>query len=83
MNHGPVLRKFRGAEGQEPAMEEDRPREVPDLKLSKIGKQDLYTLSVGDLKERIVSLKLEIERCEQALALRDSTKSAAEKLFKA
>jgi uncharacterized small protein (DUF1192 family) len=63
-------------------MEEDRPREAPDLTLSKIGKQDLYTLSVGDLKERIVSLKLEIERCEQALALRDSTKSAAEKLFK-
>lgn len=63
-------------------MEDDRPREAPDLTLSKIGKQDLYTLSVGDLKERIASLRTEIERCEQALALRDTTKSAAERLFK-
>lgn len=63
-------------------MEDDRPREAPDLTLSKIARQDLYTLSVGDLQERIASLRLEINRCEQALALRDSTKSAAEKLFR-
>ncbi len=63
-------------------MEEDRPRETLDLTLSKIGRQDLYTLSVGDLRERIVSLQTEIRRCEEALALRDTTKSAAEKLFK-
>lgn len=63
-------------------MDADRPRELPDFILAKIGKQDLYTLSVGDLAERIESLKTEIARCEAALALRDSTKSAAEKLFK-
>jgi uncharacterized small protein (DUF1192 family) len=63
-------------------MEDDRPRELPDLTLEKIGKQDLYTLSVGDLEERIASLKAEIARCEQTLAARGSTKSAAEKLFK-
>ncbi len=34
-------------------MDADRPRELPDFTLAKIGKQDLYTLSVGDLAERI------------------------------
>ncbi len=63
-------------------MDEERPRETPDLTLDKIGKQDLYTLSIGDLKERMASLKVEIARCEQALEARDTTKSAAEKLFK-
>lgn len=63
-------------------MEDDRPRELPDLTLEKIKKQDLYSLSIGDLKERVASLKAEIDRCETALAARDSTKSAAEKLFK-
>lgn len=63
-------------------MDEERVRELPDLALEKIGKQDLYTLSIGDLKERIASLRAEIARCESALAARDSTKSAAEKLFK-
>ena len=63
-------------------MEDDRPREAPDLILDKIGKQDISTLSVADLTERINSLKAEIARCEQAIAARDSTRSAAEKLFK-
>lgn len=63
-------------------MDEDRVREIPDLTLEKIGKQDLYAMSVGDLEERVKSLKAEIARCEQAIALRGSTKSAAEKLFK-
>ena len=63
-------------------MEEERVRDVPDLTLEKIGKQDLYAMSVGDLQERINSLKTEIARCEQAIAQRGSTKSAAEKLFK-
>ncbi|HNR77464.1 MAG TPA: DUF1192 domain-containing protein [Parvularculaceae bacterium] len=63
-------------------MEDDRPRETPDLTLEKIGKQDLSTMSVGDLQERIASLKAELSRCEAAIASRDSTRSAAEKLFK-
>lgn len=63
-------------------MEEERPRETPDLTLEKIGRQDLYTMSVADLEERISSLRTEIARCEDALAARGSTKSAAEKLFK-
>jgi uncharacterized small protein (DUF1192 family) len=56
--------------------------ERPDFTLQKIGKQDLYTMSVGDLLERIASLKAEIARCEKAIADRGSTKAAAEKLFK-
>ena len=63
-------------------MDIDEPREAPDLTLAKIGKQDLYAMSVGDLEERIASLKAEIERCEKALVERGSTRDAAEKLFK-
>lgn len=63
-------------------MEEERVRDIPDLTLEKISKQDLYTLSVDDLKERITSLKAEIARCEKALGDRDSSRSAADKLFK-
>ena len=63
-------------------MDPESLREIPDLTLEKIGKQDLYTLSIPDLRDRIASLKTEIARCEQAMAARDSTKSAAEKLFK-
>lgn len=63
-------------------MEPESVREIPDLTLAKIGKQDLYAMSVGDLEERIASLKAEIARCEKALADRGSTRAAAEKLFK-
>lgn len=63
-------------------MDIDQPKEPPDLTLAKIGKQDLYTMSVGDLKERIESLRTEIARCEKALGDRGSTRAAADKLFK-
>ena len=63
-------------------MEEDLPKEAADVTLQKLAKEDLYDLSVEDLEERIVSLKAEIERCESALEKRDSTKAAADKLFK-
>ncbi len=82
MNPATRLRKIWPGSVRERLMEEERLRETPDVTLEKIGKQDLYALSVGDLKERIASLKAEIARCEQAIAQRGSTKSAAEKLFK-
>ncbi|MEX0643958.1 MAG: DUF1192 domain-containing protein [Parvularculaceae bacterium] len=63
-------------------MDIDEPKEQPDLTLSKLGKQDLYSMSVGDLEERIASLKVEIARCEKALSDRGSTRAAADKLFK-
>ncbi|MEE2691817.1 MAG: DUF1192 domain-containing protein [Pseudomonadota bacterium] len=63
-------------------MDIDEPKEAPDLTLQKIGKQDLYSMSVGDLEERIASLKAEIARCEKALGDRGASKTAAEKLFK-
>lgn len=63
-------------------MEDDRPRELPDLTLEKISRQDLYTMSVGDLAARIDNLKAEIARCEAAIATRNDTRSAADKLFK-
>ena len=56
--------------------------EKPDLTLAFLAKQDLYTLSVGDLEERIAALKDEITRCEKTLEDRGSTLSEAEKLFK-
>jgi uncharacterized small protein (DUF1192 family) len=63
-------------------MDEEALREIPDFTLQKICKQDLYTLSVDDLKTRISALKAEIVRCEGALAQRDDTRAAADKLFK-
>ena len=63
-------------------MDIEEPKEAPDLTLQRLGKQELYTMSVGDLEERIASLKTEIARCEKALGDRGSTKEAAEKLFK-
>jgi len=44
--------------------------------------QDLSTLSVGDLTERIATLKAEIARLETELGSRGATKQAAEALFR-
>jgi uncharacterized small protein (DUF1192 family) len=63
-------------------MDIDEPKEQPDFTLLKIGKQDLYTMSVSDLEERVASLKAEIARCEKALGERGSTRAEAEKLFR-
>jgi len=63
-------------------MDDDLPSEGPDLTLSKIGKHDLYEMSVSDLEARIASLRAEITRCEAAIGKRTDTMSAAEKLFK-
>ena len=43
---------------------------------------DLSKLSVGELKELIETLKAEIARVEQILAAKQSSKSAAESIFK-
>ena len=64
------------------SMDPEALNERPDWTLQKIGKQDLYVLSVGDLEERIASMRAEIARCEKAIADRGSTKAAAEKLFR-
>jgi len=63
-------------------MEDDRPRELPDLTLEKIRKQDLSTMSVADLRARIDNLRAEVARCEAAIATRNETRSAADKLFR-
>ncbi len=63
-------------------MDDDALNEKPDLTLGFLVKQDLYTLSVDDLNDRIASLKAEIARCEAALNDRGSSLSEAEKLFK-
>ncbi len=44
--------------------------------------QDLSLLSVGELDERIVQLRAEIERLEAELRSKGSTKTAAEALFR-
>jgi uncharacterized small protein (DUF1192 family) len=44
--------------------------------------QDLSLLSVGELDERIVQLRAEIERLEAELRSKGSTKAAAEALFR-
>ena len=63
-------------------MDDEPLNDKPDLTLGYLKKQDLYTLSVGDLEERINALKAEITRCEKAMTDRGSSKSEAEKLFK-
>lgn len=42
---------------------------------------DLETLSVDELRERVVALKAEIERCEQAIAKKSASLNAANALF--
>ena len=44
--------------------------------------QDLSTLSVGDLSERIEALRTEIARLEAELGAKGQTRSAAEQLFR-
>jgi uncharacterized small protein (DUF1192 family) len=44
--------------------------------------QDLSKLSVGELRALIEDLKAEIARVEQALGNKQSSKSAAESVFK-
>jgi uncharacterized small protein (DUF1192 family) len=61
------------------AIFDDEPRKKP--KPHEIG-QDLSLLSVGELGERIALLRDEIARLEAELAAKDSTKSAAEALFR-
>lgn len=63
-------------------MDDEPLNDKPDMTLGYLAKQDLYTLSVGDLEERIAALKAEIARCEAAMNDRGSTRSEAEKLFK-
>lgn len=62
-------------------MDDDLPKDAPDLTLSRLSKEDLYEMSVSDLEARIASLKAEIDRCEKAIQTRGDTKSEAEKLF--
>ena len=63
-------------------MDDDEPKRAPDLALAQLSRQDISTLSVSDLGERIDALKAEITRCEEAIAARDDTRAAAEKLFR-
>lgn len=63
-------------------MDDETIREKPDIYLAKIGKHDLYALSISDLEQRIESLRTEIARCEAAMAHRGGARSEADKLFK-
>ncbi len=63
-------------------MDENAPRERPDFALAFLEKQDLSTLSIGDLEERIGAMNTEITRCKAAIASRSDTRAAAEELFK-
>jgi uncharacterized small protein (DUF1192 family) len=53
----------------------------PKKKTYELG-QDLSKLSVGELKALIDDLKTEIARVESTLAAKQSSKSAAESVFK-
>lgn len=60
-------------------MDDDKPRRKPTEHV--VG-QDLSALSVGELKERIALLREEIARLEADMAAKQSSRSAAESVFK-
>ena len=61
------------------ALFDEEPRKK--LKAHEIG-QELALLSVGELRERIALLQQEIVRLEAELSSKDTTKAAAEALFR-
>jgi uncharacterized small protein (DUF1192 family) len=54
----------------------------PDDPLVALGRQDLDPMSIEELKERIATLKAEIERVENHMRRAEVHRSAAEELFK-
>jgi uncharacterized small protein (DUF1192 family) len=61
------------------ALADDKPRPKPTHELG----QDLSTLSLHELDERIAQLRSEIERLEQARHGKEASKNAATAFFKA
>lgn len=57
---------------------DDLPRPKPKHEIG----QDLSTLSVFELDERIEQLRAEIERLQEARVAKEKTKSAADAFFK-
>ena len=58
---------------------DDKPRPKPTHELG----QDLSTLSVHELDERIEQLRYEIARLEEARSRKEASKNAASAFFKA
>ena len=69
---------MRWKEGSAMTMDDDHPRKT-DYDFSK---EPLDRLSVDELADRIDQLRLEISRCEQEIAAKNSTRMAAEGFFK-
>lgn len=59
-------------------MEEDTPAPRPSYTIG----QDLSSLSVEELKRTVALLREEIARLEQELKAKDTTKAAADALFR-
>lgn len=59
-------------------MEEDKPRKTK----YDFAKEPLDALSIDELADRIEQLGVEISRCENEIASKQSTKTAAEGFFK-
>lgn len=62
-----------------PSIEDDAP---PKKKLVHEIGQDLALLSVGELQERVLALKGEIARLEQAMEAKRASRDAAASIFK-
>ncbi len=61
---------------------DDEPTPPSDPVLKRLGREDLSTLSVEDLEERIAALEAELTRCRQAVGARGDSRAAAESLFR-
>lgn len=58
--------------------DDNAPRKKPTHDIG----QDLSLLSVGELRERVETLRAEIARLEETIAAKQVSKSAAEGVFK-
>lgn len=61
-------------------MNPDEPESLKKIDVS-VG-DNLETLSVDELEERIVALQSEIERCQQEISGKQSSRASAESVFK-
>ena len=62
-------------------MDDDGPSPASDH-LAALGREDLTILSISDLEERIAALEAEILRCREIMSSKNSSRAAADGLFK-
>jgi uncharacterized small protein (DUF1192 family) len=57
------------------------PNKIKQAGVEALSRQDITSLSIGDLQERIALLEAEILRCREAITARQATHAAAAAIF--